>query len=172
MGNEEVKAAVSDAGPLIHLCEIDGLPLLHIFDVIHLPHAVNVEISDSRENISKEICVTVHRISETKTSLFIIEKGLENLHAGEIGCLYLCKQINLPILLTDDLSVRDAAKSFQITPVGSLGIVVKAYKRGLISLVEAEQRITDLYDISSLFVTRTIVELAIEQLHRQGKPGT
>ncbi len=51
MGNEEVKAAVSDAGPLIHLCEIGGLPLLHIFDVIHLPHAVNVEIGECRENI-------------------------------------------------------------------------------------------------------------------------
>jgi predicted nucleic acid-binding protein len=68
--------------------------------------------------------------------------------------------------LTDDLAVRDAAKLLNIVPVGSLGIVVKAYKSGQISLNYAEQSITALHDNSSLFVTRAIVEIAIEQLHK------
>ena len=55
---------------------------------------------------------------------------LEKLNSREIECLSLCKQINLPILLTDDLAVHEAAKSLQITPVGSLGIVIKAYENG------------------------------------------
>ncbi|WKZ18151.1 MAG: hypothetical protein QY310_12015 [Candidatus Jettenia sp. CY-1] len=100
-------------------------------------------------------------------SEFTHKEELEKLHSGEIECLYLCRQINLPILLTDDLAVREAAKSLQITPIGSLGIVIKAYKNGKISLVEAERYISDLYDISSLFVTRAIVELVIEQLHKK-----
>ena len=167
MGNEEINIAVADAGPLIHLSEIGGLTLLHVFDAIHIPHAAWLEIGEHSKNISKEIHITSHNIPEAQISKFTNEEGLEKLHSGEIECLYLCKQIDLSILLTDDLAVREAAKSLQITPVGSLDIVIKAYKNGQISLAEAKRYINDLYDISSLFVTRTILELVIEQLHKK-----
>ena len=72
-------------------------------------------------------------------------------------------------LLTDDLAVREAAKSLNLTPVGSLGIVVRAYHLGNISLAEAEYCLNALYDVSSLFVTRAIVGLAIEQLRQHFK---
>ena len=78
--------------------------------------------------------------------------------------LYLCRKRGIPTLLTDDLAVRYAAKRLNLTPVGSLGIVVKAFQKGIISLQDAEDYVTDLYDTSSLFVTRTIADLAIEQL--------
>jgi len=73
------------------------------------------------------------------------------------------------MLLTDDMAVRDAARHLHIVPVGSSGIVVSAFKQGEITLQEAEGYITDLYDISSLFVTRAIAELAIEQLRSSVK---
>ena len=79
--------------------------------------------------------------------------------------------MGVPILLTDDLAVREAAKRLKLTPVGSLGIVVRAYQSGHISLADAEHHIADLYDVSTLFVTRTIVELAIGQLQRHAKQG-
>ncbi|GAB61821.1 MAG: hypothetical protein DWB56_07940 [Candidatus Jettenia sp.] len=167
MGDEEIKAAVADAGPLIHLSEIGGIAILHIFDAVHVPHVVWLEIGEHSKNISKEIHITNHNLPELQISEFTHKEKLEKLHSGEIECLYLCRQINLPILLTDDLAVREAAKSLQITPIGSLGIVIKAYKNGKISLAKAERYISDLYDISSLFVTRAIVELVIEQLHKK-----
>jgi len=156
VGDEEVKTAVVDAGPFIHLIEIGSISLLQIFDAIHVPRAVWMEIGEHSKNILKEIYITRHNLPEMQISEFTHKEGLEKLHSGEIECLYLCRQINLPILLTDDIAVREAAKSMQITPVGSLGIVVKAYKNGKISLAEAEQYISDLYDISSLFVTREL----------------
>jgi predicted nucleic acid-binding protein len=51
-----------------------------------------------------------------------------------------------------------------LTPVGSLGIIVRAYRKALISFEDAHRHLEDLYDVSSLFVTRAIVELAIDQL--------
>jgi predicted nucleic acid-binding protein len=66
--------------------------------------------------------------------------------------------------LTDDLAVREAAKRLGLAPVGSLGVVIRAHRLGRISLADAERHIADLYDVSSLFVTRAIVELAIEHL--------
>lgn len=164
MGNEEIIIAVADAGPLIHLSEIGCLTLLHVFDAIHIPHAVWLEIGEHSKNISEKLRVIRHNLSKPQISRFVNENGLEKLHSGEMECLYLCKQLNLSILLTDDLAVREAAKSLQITPVGSLGIVIKAYKNTKITRSEAERHIIDLYEISSLFVTRTIVELVIEQM--------
>jgi hypothetical protein len=48
-----------------------------------------------------------------------------------------------------------------------LGIIVRAYRLGQLSLADAERHLNDLDVVSSLFVTRAIVELAIEQLHKQ-----
>lgn len=40
MGTRSVTAALVDAGPLIHLSEIDALTLLQIFDTLMIPEAV------------------------------------------------------------------------------------------------------------------------------------
>ena len=43
MGTGAVNAAVADAGPLIHLAEVDSLALLRIFAGLHIPDAVCLE---------------------------------------------------------------------------------------------------------------------------------
>ncbi len=105
-----------------------------------------------------------HPIKAPEVEQFIREKKLSALHSGDQECLFVCLEQRIPILLTDDMALRTAARRFNVVPVGSLGIVVAAFKRGEASLKEAERYIADLYDVSSLFVTRAIVELAIEQL--------
>jgi predicted nucleic acid-binding protein len=93
------------------------------------------------------------------------------LQTGDVESLCLCQHLQVSTLLTDDLSVREAAKQLSLTPVGSLGIVVRAYRVGHISLADAERYLNALYDISSLFVTRVIVDLAIEQLRASSAPS-
>lgn len=88
------------------------------------------------------------------------------MHFGERECLYLCGQLNVLLILTDDLAVREAAKKLNLTAVGSLGIVAKAYALGRISLSEAESHIRQLHEVSTLFVTKAIVEMAMEQLRK------
>ncbi len=174
MGSPGIKAAVVDAGPLIHLSEIDALHLLHIFEHLHIPEAVWDETIGTNKLKAVDLAgikssVHKHSLDPERVQSFIQEKGLHRLQLGEIECLYLCLERGIPLILTDDLAAREAAKSLGIIPVGSLGIVVRAYKSGLLSLGEAEQKLSDLYEVSSLFVTRTIVELAIEQLHKRVK---
>lgn len=171
MGPGRVTAAVADAGPLIHLTEIGCLPLLGIFERLHIPDAVWRETVEQGGVPQGDVLgldtVQRHTLPQSEVARFVQENGLEGLHGGERECLYLCQQVGVSILLTDDLAVREAAKRLNLTPVGSLGIVVKAYRLGRISLADAERHITDLYDVSSLFVARTIAELAIAQLHQQ-----
>lgn len=68
------------------------------------------------------------------------------------------------MLLTDDLAVRRVARALGLTPVGSLGNVAKAHYLGSIPREAAEKHLRNLHNLSSLLVTRTIVDLAIERL--------
>ncbi len=171
MGAGRIGSAVADAGPLIHLAEIGGFSLLCVFEMLYIPDAVWAEVVEASRVPEPDILalgnIQRHALSEIDVSHFAQEHSLHNLHAGERECLLLCQQMNIPFLLTDDLAVRKAAKNLGLIPVGSLGIVVKAYRLGHRSLDEAKRLIADLYDVSTLFVTRAIVELAIEQLCEQ-----
>ena len=112
-----------------------------------------------------------HTLPPADVAQFVQERSLEALQAGDTECLYLCQHLSISTLLTDDLSVREAARRLSLTPVGSLGVVVRAYHQRDITLDDAERYIMSLYDISSLFVTRALVDVAIEQLRRHADRG-
>jgi predicted nucleic acid-binding protein len=163
-----LKAVVVDAGPLIHYAEISCLEFLNIFDVLHIPDAVWHETVAqgrlSHSGLTNIQSIQRHSPPTSEVEQFVRENSLRNLHPGEQECLLVCLSEGISILLTDDMVVRDAAKQLNVLPIGSLGIAVSAFKRGELTLQEAERCIADLYDTSSLFVTRAIAELAIEQL--------
>lgn len=172
MGIETI-SAVSDSGPLIHLSEINCLSILSIFKGLHVPDAVWIE-TVVKERISERDMLNLanihrHSLSSAEVMQYIEKNNLVGLHFGEKECMCLCQKMNISVLLTDDLAVRNAARCVHLIPVGSLGIVVKSYSMGRISQSNAERYIIDLYEVSSLFVTRTIVELAIEQLRNHVK---
>ena len=172
MGHGELTAVV-DAGPLIHLLEIGCLQFLNRFDPLHLPDTVWLETVGqgrvSETDMSVLSNMKRHAINASEIEQFIKEKNLSALHSGDQECFFVCLEQQIPILLTDDMALRTAARRFNIIPVGSLGIVVAAFKGREMSLEEAEGYIADLYDVSSLFVTRAIAELAIEQLRLSAK---
>lgn len=170
MGDARI-AAISDAGPLLHLAEIDSLALLSVFESIHIPEAVYLEILRHNRTVWSQVMelgnIHSHTLVTTEVDRFIEANTLQGLHFGERECLCLCQQIHVPVILTDDLAVRDAAKHLHFLPVGSLGIIVKAYMSGKISMIEAKHHLWNLYEISSLFVTKVIVEMAVEQLKKR-----
>lgn len=171
MGAKRVKAAVADSGPLIHLEEIGSLSLLRLFEQLHIPQTVWSEATH-RDRVAETSLLELDNIerqfpAQKELAVFVQNKGLQTLHAGECESLFVCHQTNVPLILTDDLAVRETAKRLRLTPVGSLGIVIKSYRSELVTLNEAERYIFDLQDISTLFVTRAIVELAVEELHRR-----
>lgn len=158
---------ISDAGPLIHLTEIGCLSLLGIFDTLHIPDTVWLETVGHKRVSEIELSklkICRHTLSLPEVTTFIAQHSLQNLQAGECECLYLGHLKNISLLLTDDLAVRNISPQLGITPIGSLGVIVRCCHRGLIPISQAECHIKALYDISSLFVTQAIVELAIAQI--------
>ncbi len=105
--------AVVDAGPLIHLAEIDALPTLNVFSRLHLPQVVWAETVEQGRVAAEglaDLQLARHSLIPAEVAQFVQTQALMTLQLGEQECLLLCKQLAVPILLTDDLAARDAAK--------------------------------------------------------------
>lgn len=164
-------AAVADTGPLIHLAEIDCLPLLAIFAPLHIPAGVWREAERPATIRSEVTFATHHVLPPVEVAELTTDKGLDKLQLAERECLLLCSKLDVSLLLTDDLAVRKAAQALGLTPIGSLGIIARAHRMGRISIDAAERHLRGLYTVSSLFVTPTIVDLAVERLRAEGSGG-
>lgn len=173
MGARSVNA-VADAGPLIHLAQIDCLQHLSLFNTLHIPDTVWEEATvygrPTGETLSSFDNIQRITVSDSSITRFIEETGLTDLHRGESESLCLCHRNDITLLLTDDLAARDAAHHIGIQPVGSLGIIARACRQEHITIEDAERQIRMLYETSSLFVTSAIVESAVRQL-RQIRKG-
>jgi predicted nucleic acid-binding protein len=169
MGASRLTESVADAGPLIHLAEVGQLDLLAVFSRVHIPGAVWSETVgagrvDSCEIESGRPKVQLHDLDPVSEMFLSGEDDLSHLQRGEVEALWLARKLAVPLILTDDLAVRDVCRQRSVTPVGSLGIVVRACRRGLISIGQAERCLIRLHRESSLFVSAAIVEIALAQL--------
>jgi len=149
--------SVLDAGPIIHLNQIEQLELLEIIDNRYTTQKVAEEVG---KEIIEDSGAEINGLSgEAKDeSKYLSNKY--NLELGESTALALCKQENIKLLLTDDLEARSTAKKLEIEPHGTVGIAVKAYSTGKIGREKAVKTIEGLNKESSLFITSDLVRWA------------
>jgi len=153
-------AAVSDAGPLIHLAEIDSLELLSTFDTLLVPEAVYSEVDtggvpDELADLSYELVDADER-----------QVGAEELDAGERAAIAVAEERGI-VLLTDDLAARGEAYDAGVEVHGSVGVIAFGYARGLLDRDEAASLMRALQRQTSLFVTEAVVERGIQMLDEQ-----
>ncbi|ACV47491.1 MULTISPECIES: hypothetical protein [Halomicrobium] len=153
-------AAVSDAGPLIHLAEIDSLDLLSAFDRLLIPETVyeEVETGGVPEGVS-EFSYELVEADETRVTS-------EELDAGERAALAVAQECEV-VLLTDDFAAREAASDAGVEVHGSIGVVALGYGRGLLDRSQAASLMRRLQRETSLFVTEAVVERGIRMLDEQ-----
>ena len=153
-------AAVSDAGPLIHLAEIDSLELLATFDTLLVPETVYKEVEAG--GVPDELADLSYERVEADES----QVGAEELDAGERAAIAAAEQRGI-VLLTDDLAARQAASDTGVEVHGSIGIIALGFGRGLLDRDEAASRMRALQRETSLFVTEAVVERGIRMLDEQ-----
>jgi predicted nucleic acid-binding protein len=153
-------AAVTGAGPLVHLAEIDSLELLSTFDTLLVPETVYKEVEaggvpDGLADLSYELV----EADESRV-------GAEELDAGERAAIAVAKARGV-VLLTDDLAAREAASDAGVKVHGSIGVIALGYSRGLLDRDEAASLMRALQRETSLFVTEAVVERGIRMLDDQ-----
>lgn len=161
MGIERVIVAVADAGPIIHLDEIDALGHLSVVDDLLVPRTVYDELQagtvpPALADIEYDLCAVDEENQETST----------NLDPGETAALIIASEQNA-VLLTDDLEAREAAQNADIEVHGSIGVIVLAFARDNLPKSEAIERMRSLQTETSLFVTDAVVEQGIALLEEE-----
>lgn len=164
--------AVADAGPLLHLAEIDRVEPLRMFRSVLVPDPVAREV---RGHTFQERLAPLRAVLERATpngvEWRLAERWMRMYSLGPVDALVLamarCRGIG--VVLTDDLDLREAAHHAGVRPVGTVGLLVRAATDGVLSAAEGVAALDALWARSSLFLTRPLVEEAKRALKGRGR---
>ena len=122
-------AAVTDAGPLIHLDELGCMDLLSGFSKTLVPYAVWREVAYHRPALFTSCSSTLlQTIAPNPPDIIQTIAPLYGLHTGESEALSLCLSTPDCLFLTDDTAARLAAKALGIKAHGTIGLIIRAIR--------------------------------------------
>ena len=153
-----------DAGPFIHLDQIGHLRLLQRLPRLFVPPSVVQELTETRLNLARWPNVTVRASRGQPDRALEAQRTRPSLHRGELDCLRLALELHPCIFLTDDLAARSVAEKLCIEVHGTVGLIAYGVTRQWLSVSVAEEALKALYHRSSLFITYTIIERAIQRV--------
>jgi predicted nucleic acid-binding protein len=155
---------ICDAGPLIHLGELNAVDLLSGFQSLLVPEQVWSEV-DSHFPAA----LSIHDIKLTRVSIPLANDVFFHtlvrafvLDIGEQAALSLMQQHPDAILLTDDMAARLAAKSMGYRVHGTLGVIVRAVRQGTRTLDEVITLLQAIPTQSTLYVRPQLLHQTIE----------
>ncbi|CAG0931644.1 hypothetical protein TFLX_02210 [Thermoflexales bacterium] len=123
---------ICDAGPLIHLDELLALDLLVDFSAVFVPQEVWAEVERHRPESLNRVGLALLRTTvhvEVDPAVDTLIQTL-SLGAGEQAAIRLTRQRPNAILLTGDAAARLAAEGLGLRVHGTLGILIRAVRRG------------------------------------------
>lgn len=164
--NKPTPSVVCDAGPLIHLDELDALSLLNDFDPVLVPEQVGQEVSHHRPGVLDDSvlrCQQVGVVIPSDPSFQILAQTL-SLDIGEQAALKLMQGHPQAIFLTDDAAARLAAFTLGYRVHGSIGILVRAIRRHQLSRDEVKEILRTIPRRSTLHIRPDLLVDIIKKL--------
>lgn len=164
---------VCDAGPLIHLDELNSLALLADFQKVLVPDAVWLEVEYHRpEALTRPELLLMRASSSTPVQepLVALAQAL-SLDAGEIEALALMVEHPDAMFLTDDAAARLAANRRDFNVHGSLGILIRAIRRNQRSPEEVVTLLRDIPRRSSLHIRPDLLADIIDRVEAEYELG-
>ena len=137
---------VSDTTPLIMLMKISKLELLHdLFGEVLIPEAVlhettrNVSFQNEAELIKNSSYVKV--VSVTDRDRIKLIQRVTGLDLGETEAIVYADETKADVLLIDESKGRQVALNMNLPISGSMGVLIGALEKNLISLEETENAV-------------------------------
>jgi predicted nucleic acid-binding protein len=162
------RKTVSNAGPIIHLSEVNCFGAIEIFHTV-VPKAVYNEVDQYGKPGSKELRESKIKVLELTEDEKVFAKRLCDLYRIEVGeaeAIAICIKRNYELFLTDDMDAREVGELHDIEVHGSLGIILRAYRDGIFEYERVKNVISDLYRKSSLFMTQRVYERVVRMLEK------
>jgi len=157
-----VDEAIADTGPLLHLHEIGRLDTLVLFQTLILPNLVQHELH--LRGIEPDVLAPFARLrlgDSPLSRLEILQEKLARLQPADLEVLAWARAKDWQgVVLTDDLALRRILEDFGATVIGSLGILVRAYARGVLARQDLDSAVEALLQESSLHASKAFKVVA------------
>lgn len=169
MGESESKTAICDAGPIIHLDELNALELLSDFNPIIIPKTVQIEIIRHRARalqhpeIVLDIIDIIHPLEER---LLVLSKAL-SIDKGEIEALSLMQKDTEAIFLTDDASARLVGEELGYKVHGTIGIILRSVRKRMRTPEEVVELLEAIPQKTTLFLRATLLREVIQKVKNE-----
>jgi predicted nucleic acid-binding protein len=127
-----MKLVIADTGALISLAHIRQIELIEmLFGELYIAEAVwkelnNYDNPDFDNKLLQTLGKSVVKI-KSKNYLSMV------MDFGESESVILYEELNADFLLIDDRKARVIAESLQVNCIGSVGVLIKAKQKGIIS---------------------------------------
>jgi predicted nucleic acid-binding protein len=130
---------VSDSSPLISFVILNKLDILsRIFDEIYIPNAVFEEITQQNKPHSQELKNFAAKRVKHVQNQFAVQLLEKELDTGESEAIVLAKENNIYNILIDEYKGRRIAQTHNLSPIGTIGVLVQAKKKRLIKELKPE----------------------------------
>lgn len=149
---------VCDSGPLTHLWQIGQWQTFRTFDTLHVAAQVSVEVErhvplvEMKANAGRDVTVDAVSGPEIAAARQALPPDLV-LREADLATLALARRLSPDLVLTDDLTVRRAVEAQGQMPMGSVGILLRACKAGLLDAGGLDQAIERLFVHSTLYLS-------------------
>jgi predicted nucleic acid-binding protein len=166
MAASEAASAVLDAGPIIHLDELGCLDLLEGLGDLNVPEVVWAEVRRHRPLLRESDVPklkVVRAPGNPSVALSTLIRALE-LDTGEIAALDLLEKAPGSLFLCDDAAARLAAGSLGFRVHGTVGLIIRAIRRGTRTPAQTRAMIEEIPARSTLHISRRLLREIVQLL--------
>ncbi len=165
-----------NAGPLIALGKLNRLDLLEaLFGEAQIPRAVFDEVVTQGLVRGEPDALTVRLflqrqgspIVDPSPALMSAYEAPVVLDPGEMQVLALAQSLDDPLVLVDDEVARGEARRLGLNVLGTLGILVRAYQQGLLTLENAELLIREVAERPDIWISARLCAEVVASLRKQ-----
>ncbi|MCF8336962.1 MAG: DUF3368 domain-containing protein [Bacteroidales bacterium] len=124
---------VSNTTPIISLLKLSRLSILKdLYSEISIPHAVyqEIEAGNSKkyyQDLSKLDWVSIVKVKDKEAIKYFLD-----LDAGEAEAIVLANELQADLIIVDESLGRFYAKHAGLNVTGTIGVLIKAKKKGII----------------------------------------
>lgn len=133
-----MRKVVVNSTPLIILCSIDKLDILkEMYSEIYIPVAVYNEVTAKDDSACQHLKAE-HSWIHVENIKDVSEKKMykAKLHDGEVEVMILAQEQKADLVIIDDNAAKKAAKYLGMAVTGTIGVLMKAKKQGIISQIK------------------------------------
>lgn len=170
-----MNSSICNSGPLIALGKLHHL---HILERLHpqliIPHAVYQEVvvfglqrGAPEASTVRHFCTSSGwRVLETPPDNEAGWQPAVTLDPGEMEVLLHARRHSTPTVLIDDELARGEARRLGLTVYGTLGIITRAFRGGLVPLTVALLLLREIGERPDIWISRSLCERVAAELVR------